>query len=246
MEPFELLHESWSLYRKHLWSLVGYSAWMLLPVGALFLLTFAPDHWLVFVVAMLCTLVEIYLGLWMTVAVARSVTRFSQKQEVNPTAISHESLLRIPSLLRTAMLQALVVIGGLLLFVIPGIVFTVWYAFAQLATVLDEKRPIEALTFSKLLVKGRFWAVAWRLTSVPIVIALIYATVMGLLVTAFSTYTGADPEFLLGTEGPSWVPLMDAIVQVFLIPFLLTYSVLLFQDLKKHPVEPLDKGCDVA
>ncbi|MBI5794293.1 hypothetical protein HZA87_04425 [Candidatus Uhrbacteria bacterium] len=245
--PFELLHESWSLYRKHLWSLVGYSAWMLLPVGALFLLTFAPDHWLVFAVAMLCTLSEIFLALWMTIAITHSVNRLSQKQEVNHIAISHDALIRLPTLLKTAVLQGLVVIGGLLLFIVPGVIFAFWYAFAQLSTILDGKRPVEALTASKELVKGRFWTVAWRLIAGPIFLALVYSTVIGLVFMLVASLTGVDRETLVGAQPPDWVTLIDAVGQVFLIPLLLVYSVLLYQDLKKHPVKPLlDKSCDVA
>lgn len=246
-DPFELLRESWKLYKTHLWLLVGYSAWMLLPVGALFLLTFAPDHWLVFVIAMVCTFVEIFIGLWMTVAIARTSHRLSQKQEVNPTAISQEALTRLLPLLKTAVLQGLVALGGLLLLIIPGVVFSFWYAFAQLSTILDDKRPIEALALSKSLVEGRFWAVVWRIVCGPILLAAVYSVLMGLILLLIAQLTGIDSDALMGDASPDWVVLIQAIGEVFLIPLLLVYSVLLYQDLKKHPVVPeLDKSCDVT
>lgn len=247
LHPVELLRDSWNLYRTHLWSLVGYSAWMLLPVSALFLLTFAPEHWLVFIVGMLLTLIEIYLALWMTIAIVSSTHRITQKQEINPTAIAHDALVGLLPLLKTVVLQGLIILGGLLLFLIPGLVFSFWYAFAQLATILDDKRPVEALALSKSLVEGRFWSVVWRVVSGPILLAAIYSLSIGFVLMLIAQLMGIDSEALMGADSPDWITLIESVGEVFLIPLILVYSVLLFQDLKKHPVKAeLDKGCDVA
>lgn|GEM_PF-606065 len=247
LDPIELLRDSWNLYRAHLWSLVGYSAWMLLPVGALFLLTFAPDHWLVFVVSLLLTIIQIYLALWMTIAIVRSTHRIAQKQEVNPTAIAHDALVQLLPLLKTVVLQGLIILGGLLLFIIPGLVFSFWYAFAQLATILDDKRPVEALVFSKSLVEGRFWPVVWRVVGGPILLAAIYSLVIGFVLMLIGQLMGIDSAALMAEDSPDWITLIESVGEVFFIPFILVYTVLLFHDLKKHPVKPvLDKSCDVA
>ncbi len=247
LDPFELLRDSWKLYRTHLWSLIGYSAWMLLPVGALFLLTFAPEHWSVFVVSLLLMLIEIYLALWMTIAIVRSTHRITQKQEINPTAIAHDALVGLLPLLKTVVLQGLIILGGLLLFVIPGLVFSFWYAFAQLATILDDKRPVEALALSKSLVEGRFWSVVWRVVSGPILLAAAYSLSVGFILMLIAQFMGIDSDALMGADNPDWITLIESVGEVFLIPLLLVYAVLLFQDLKKHTVKPvLEKSCDVA
>ena len=62
----------------------------------------------------------------------------------------------ISSLVIVSILQGLIVLGGILLLVIPGIIFIIWYAFATMAVILEEKRPREALAFSHSLVRGRF------------------------------------------------------------------------------------------
>jgi hypothetical protein len=247
MDPLSLLAESWNLYRKHLWLMVGYSAWLLLPVGALFLLTFAPEHWLVVILVLLSMLIEVYLVLWMTIAVVRSTHRLLHKQEVNPTAISQESLARLLPLLQVAILQGLIILGGLLLFLIPGLIFSIWYAFTQLATILEDKKPVEALSASKMLVQGRFFPVLWRLVSGPILLALAYSMVVGFVLMLIALSTGTDMDILVGDESPDWVILVRTIGEIFLIPLLLIYSVMLYQDLKKHPVsQEVDKSCDVA
>lgn len=247
LHPVELLRDSWNLYCTHLWSLIGYSAWLLLPASAFFLLTFAHEHWLVSVITVLLMIMGIYLALWMTIAIVNTTHRLTQKQEVNPTTISHEALTRLLPLLQTMVLQGLIILGGLVLFIVPGLIFSFWYAFAQLSTILDNKRPLEALAQSKSMVEGRFWSVVWRVASGPILLAALYSAMIGSILMLVAYVTGIDMETLTGENRPNWIMLIESVGEVFLIPLLLVYSVMLFQDLKKHPVKAkLDKSCDIV
>lgn len=56
----------------------------------------------------------------------------------------------------------LIIIGGIILFVIPAIIFAVWFNFVTYAVVLEGKKGFSALSFSRQLVSGHWWEVFWR------------------------------------------------------------------------------------
>lgn len=59
-------------------------------------------------------------------------------------------------ILATGIIAFIIVLGGYVLLIIPGIILTVWYTYA-LPCVIDGDRGVKALSNSKSLVKGRFW-----------------------------------------------------------------------------------------
>jgi hypothetical protein len=60
------------------------------------------------------------------------------------------------TLLGVALVTGLMVGVGLCLFLVPGLIFAVWYAFAAQAVVLEERGVTEALSRSKTLGEGHF------------------------------------------------------------------------------------------
>ena len=57
----------------------------------------------------------------------------------------------------TAILAGLAMLGGFLIFIIPGIIVTVWFMFASYAVIFEDQKFIGALNYSKSLVQGRWW-----------------------------------------------------------------------------------------
>lgn len=70
---------------------------------------------------------------------------------------------KLPSLFVTSLCAGIVIGLGFLAFFIPGIIFLVWFSFVNFGVMLEGKNLIQALSFSKNLVSGRWWSVAWRL-----------------------------------------------------------------------------------
>ncbi len=60
-------------------------------------------------------------------------------------------------------LESLAVTLGFILFIIPGIIFSIWLAFSQYAFVMEDKKGIKALSYSKELVRGYWWPIFGRL-----------------------------------------------------------------------------------
>lgn len=66
---------------------------------------------------------------------------------------------KIAQLFVLQLLLGLIILGGLILFVIPAIIFGVWFAFALYFLILENKGITESLGASKTLVSGYFWTV---------------------------------------------------------------------------------------
>lgn len=98
------------------------------------------------------------------------------------------------------------VLGGVFLFLLPGILFSVWFSFALFVLVGGGARGMNALAASRDLFRGRFWPVFGRLL------------LLGLLNGAVS-----------------WVPFVGGIASLALAPLFLLAQVLLYEELKTLP-----------
>lgn len=108
----------------------------------------------------------------------------------------------------TNLLTGLIVLVGFIFLIIPGIVFMVWYAFAQYIVINQDIRPIDALKQSKLLVSGYFWPVLGRLFG----LMLFFITLQMLV---------------------SLIPFVGALAVTLLSPYYVLVPYLIFESLGK-------------
>ncbi|MEK7576271.1 MAG: hypothetical protein AAB482_01115, partial [Patescibacteria group bacterium] len=116
-------------------------------------------------------------------------------------------------------------LGGLLFFIIPGLLILGWASVAVYAFVFEQKRGIQAFYRSKELVSGRWWAVVWRWVCLFAPVVLITFGVSILLDKGFI------PKNLLG----------EVISNVFLVlftPYIFIYWRLLYESLVSTYNEP--------
>ena len=100
-------------------------------------------------------------------------------------------------------LAGYVIMGGYLLFFVPGIIFTVWFAFAQFILVEEDSSAVEALFGSKGYVHGHWLDAFGRL----------------FLAWLLSVAVGS-------------VPLLGPLLSVAYGPFMVIFTFLLYKDLK--------------
>ncbi len=109
------------------------------------------------------------------------------------------------SYLWVSFLSGLAILGGLILFIIPGIIFSIWFAFSSYILISEGKKGRQALSESKELTKGYWWAIFGRFALSTLLIAII-----------------------------SWSPLVGDIVSIFFgVPFGTIYAYLMYEDLKR-------------
>ncbi len=107
-----------------------------------------------------------------------------------------------------SVLLFLITLGGSILLIIPGIIFSVWFSFARFVFI-DQNLGIRAsLSKSRELIKNRFWPVLGRL----IVIGLFFGIISG-VVTYLSISLSLISSVLLSLTGA-----------FFILPYYLLYK----------------------
>lgn len=229
--PLAFVAESLQLYRENFALFAGLVAWLLVPYILQVLSPLVPDALLAGGFSFLASAVLLVLSVWMTVVLFLLSRSIIARTAVDlPRAQADAWRLMMPLVL-VALLETLVVAGGLVLLVIPGLVFSVWYGFAQLAAIFDGKRGFEALTFSKRLVAGRFWSVVWRLVAGPGLILGLYLVTVIAVVSAIGIAANLSEAFFASDAFVMWVDLFSSVVELFFLPWFIIYSSLLYENL---------------
>lgn len=100
--------------------------------------------------------------LLLTVAFIFAINRLLTGGEVKVAEIIRLSLKKFPIALLVSLVTALIIVGGFILLVIPGILFMVWYSFTLYQTLLLNSDLEQSLRHSHNLSRHRFWPVLWR------------------------------------------------------------------------------------
>jgi hypothetical protein len=118
-----------------------------------------------------------------------------------------------------SILLGILVMIAFLLLIIPGIIVSVWLAFAGMALVFENKGIIESLKRSKALVSGKWFAVAWRLL-VLIFVSILFSLVISALLLILSTFVNYQIVYSIST-----------ILNLLMTPIVIAYTYLLYRDL---------------
>ena len=130
---------------------------------------------------------------------------------------------------------------GLILLIIPGIIFMVWYYFSSYVNVLEvnKNNGLEALTSSKELVKGRWFKTLWRLIApylaIYLPVTILELIVVGILYVILSALN-ADENLYFYIVTP--FNIIFNFVGLCLLPLYLSFTIILYNNLKetKKPI----------
>jgi len=147
-------------------------------------------------------------GLLMQATIVVSVTRVVSGEGLGVKETIIIAWGKLGRYFMTNLISGLIIAVGFIFLIIPGIVFGVWYIFAQYLVITQNLRPIQALKASKKLVSGHFWPVLGRLAGI-----ILFSIVL---------------QVALGS-----VKLFGVIATLLLSPFYVLVPFLLFEDLKK-------------
>ena len=214
----QLLKESWQIYRSKIKILLGI---VMMPVIFSLLVTFVP--WFPeFPAFIFVGILSLAAFLFWLLAVPTLIYAIKENTGIKE---SYQKGFKIfISYLWVAILVDLIATGGFLLFVIPGILFSIWFSLAIYVLIFEEKKGMSALLRSKDLISGKWWLVFWRFL---VLIAIIFVVIL-VIVFLFKT---------LGIEQA--VNVLNPVFQLFITPFILIYGILIFKDLKSIKAEIL-------
>jgi hypothetical protein len=186
----QLLIQGWKAYIKNLKHLLPYMGLSILLgillmaiVGGFFYLAFITSSGLLYFLTLLVYLAAIctgiYVGLWIQVALLKSAKAVVDGKPMALKETFKSTRHLILPFFGTNILRTVLLIAGFMLFIVPGIILAVRYAFAVMATVYDEpKEGAAAIRLSKDMVRGRWWGMLgrWLLTYVLFIVVLLFVS----------------------------------------------------------------------
>lgn len=240
----ELLHKSIALYRANVQLFLSYMAWFFAPIAIMNVVAIIagtplgtkspPFNITMFFIIIAATVADI----WIALAFTRAIARQYEVQESIPVrqALRDARKYVLPFFF-ASILAGLAILGGLILFIIPAIIFSLWFGFTQQAVVLDEKHGIDALSQSKILVKGRWWKVWWRLLVPSVTFGVLILIAQSIVSFPFLLLIQSLPPasltaIIVATIGS----LLGVAAGLFIVPAASAAHTILYLELKKTPV----------
>jgi hypothetical protein len=148
-------------------------------------------------------------------AIIRAAAEATIGDPVDPEASYRYGFKRLGSVILVSLLVGLAVLGGLILFVIPGLIFAVFLCVSVPALIVEDRRGTEAMSRSWNLVKGHFW----HAVGVILVAGIITGLIDGII-----SSIGGNAWFV------RWI--FTAIATVVTAPYSALVLVLLYLDLR--------------
>ncbi len=189
-------------------------AWLLFALligGSFFATSHLGTNWLMSagIVGVVGLIIFIIASIWIQVAILYAVVFETTVRDalMNSKQFFWKYLL-------TSLLAGLITAAGFVLLIVPGILFALWYVFANMVVVTEGLSGMAALKQSKTYVKGRIGQIFGRL----FVLGVIGFVVQIILTLIFRGQLG---------------PIASAIFSFVFIPFTLSYQYLLFKNAKE-------------
>lgn len=221
--PGELLRKTFQIYKRRIGVFLGimvipflvyllFIPFFLLPL--FFNLSFIAFYkslgliLLPFVLSVMIVLgiIAFVVNLWASIALLYAVKERDQKIGIKESFTKGWS--KILSYWWISILAGLITMVGFLLFIIPGIIFGLWFSLAGYVLVSEDIKGMKALLRSKQLVKGYWWKIFWRFLVLTFIVFLV--------------------TFITG-----FIPFIRNIIYVFITPFSITFSFLIYENLKQ-------------
>ena len=115
------------------------------------------------------------------------------------------------------LLVGFITMGGFLLLIVPGIIFSTWFSLAIFILIAEDLKGMNALLKSREYVKGKWGSIFWRFLFIGI-ISIIISLVPALIF-----------DFLKIPFGSQFSRL---VIGLFLTPLVMSYSFLVYSNLK--------------
>lgn len=189
----EIIKNSWETYSKNWKILFPYMVLLFassITLGLVGLLGLQIEKFLdkgslifinnLFIAAL--TVALLLISLWITLALTKSLRAIIEKKEIINIK---ENLLQTSKylwpIIWTSFLLILAIIGGFIMFLIPALIFAIWFAYYFYIVIFENKKGIDALKSSKELVSGRWWKTLWLILAPSIFYGIIILVIQGAL-----------------------------------------------------------------
>jgi hypothetical protein len=183
-------------------------------------------------------------GLWVTISLLYVIVSGEKKMSAGEAL--RKGARKVVPYLWVAILGGMITVGGIFLFLVPGIIFAVWFSLAFYILIVEDQRGMNALFRSKQLVIGYWWSVFGRLLFVGIIsyLAIVIVGILaGVLVgVSFVQFAGdglQSESFFTGSLVVfGGMRLFLEFFQLLVGALGLVFGMLLYKDLKRVKGNP--------
>lgn len=229
--PSELIKQSVEIFKAHYRtflsiSLVGAILSLLIGIGtAQFFgqsgqqFETKPD-WLtpgIGLAILVVVLLVVFVSLWLELAIYKAAFNPQMPMGEIFSSVVH----KIGPLLVIGLLTGLIILGGFILLIIPGIIFAIWYSLAPIILIDEGTKGWSALKRSRDLVKGHGIDVFLRFLVIVII----------LIVLSLPARFVFDPNSLVDD-------IYNAVISLITGPLVALYTVQLYKNLKEIKSAP--------
>ncbi len=234
----DLIRESWTLYKNNFLFLTKIAAWLLIPAVVLTVLpifdTGGKFFGIINIFLLLVYLFTIFfLASFISIALVMAINGLLKQEKVDMKAVYGASYSKILSYIWISVLVTVATLGGTLLLIIPGIIFSIWFSFSLYILILEGQRGTQSLAMSRELVKGYFWPVLWRWVAPYFVYGLLLTIIFVIPIYLIGLAIG-DPMAGFAAETPWWSDLISSVLSILTVPLFTIIAVLLYKSLKKE------------
>jgi len=186
-----------------------------------------------FPIYLVLTAFSFVIGLWTQIILIRLINAGITKEALDKSTLQQNAWRDTVPFLWVSILTGLIILGGMILFVIPGFIFTIWYFFSLYIFSIEGTRGFAALQKSKDLVQGRFWTVVWRIILPNLFYGLMLAIIIGIPTLIIGYFTKFAEFNSTLSVGPWWFDSIQSLATIITLPLSIALSVILYKNLKE-------------
>ncbi len=226
----DLFKNTWKIYREKFALLVGLMAlpFLLMALNQV-LMSLGKG-----IIITLGSLINIVVSIGVIWALAGILLVLSNNQVLTVKEAYRLSRGKLLSYLWVSILAMFIAGGGFMLFVIPGIILSVWLAFAQIISVVEGEKGLRAIVKSREYVRDYFWPILGRFLLLSVILFVVYFILMaiaGFVASLFSSF--GSTVFVLVLS------LLGSAINFLFVPLGVIYAYLLYGNVKQVKGEVL-------
>jgi uncharacterized membrane protein YesL len=230
--PWQLLKSAWQLYKQRFLPLLVLTIYSVFGILFVYLVTYIskriPDlgpesiYKTILVVFMILVIIAAwFFGIYLSIRAKCGLyllCSFPNKTSANNTFKQTKGLTW--KFFSSSFLMAIFTLLWMILLIIPGLIFGIYYGFAPMIAIFENKKALASIKASKQLVKNYWWPVFGRLLFI-----MVIAFVLGLI---SSVITGLFPK----NSAPAITfNIIYEIIVIVLSPIAVAYSYLIYKNL---------------